>query len=263
MGIAADAPGTRFCHRCGIKMSPRWPRVRGADGEAMLCPMCHENESRRMANTHVSATRYAARLSAPRPAHSYRPGDLRSLARYMAARAPHIIALGHGTGDETTSVLHCPFCGSGKVIARPDGTIACDFCDSAFVVKVEPAFSGYPQSVDGQPVPMPGVPPEEQEQPGEVPQAGDPQAMDDMAQAEQQQAASPMAPPDQAQPPGQAPTAPPPQQQAEQPQPPPRQAYRTTAGHRLGHRDFLRHLALRHTRDRQSVLAIIHAENRS
>lgn len=63
----------------------------------------------------------------------------------------------HVSGNQI-DVLHCPFCGSGAVIARSDGTIECGYCTSVFTVQVQPAYSGFPQSVDGMPYQWPGMP---------------------------------------------------------------------------------------------------------
>lgn len=63
----------------------------------------------------------------------------------------------HVSGNQI-DVLHCPFCGSGAVIARSDGTIECGYCTSVFTVQVQPAYAGFPQSVDGQPYQWPGMP---------------------------------------------------------------------------------------------------------
>lgn len=57
--------------------------------------------------------------------------------------------------------IHCPnccFCGSGQVIARSDGTVECEFCHSAFTVQVQPEFPAFPQTIDGVPVDVPGMP---------------------------------------------------------------------------------------------------------
>lgn len=41
---------------------------------------------------------------------------------------------------------NCPFCGSGAVISGADGTIECGYCDSNFIVKVQPKHNGTPQT---------------------------------------------------------------------------------------------------------------------
>lgn len=52
---------------------------------------------------------------------------------------------------------NCPQCGSGQVIARSDGTIMCEFCNLCFTVMLAPEFSAFPQTIDGQPVDIPGM----------------------------------------------------------------------------------------------------------
>jgi hypothetical protein len=60
--------------------------------------------------------------------------------------------LAHDPGDPLVT-SHCPFCGSGQVVGRSDGTIGCDFCGQAYIVRVQPAFPGMPQMPNG-----PGAP---------------------------------------------------------------------------------------------------------
>lgn len=57
--------------------------------------------------------------------------------------------IAHDPGDPLIT-SHCPFCGSGQVVGRSDGTIGCDFCGQNYIVRVQPAFPGSPQ--------MPGSP---------------------------------------------------------------------------------------------------------
>jgi len=64
---------------------------------------------------------------------------------------------GHDSGDGMT-VFHCPFCGSGQVLARSDRTIECQFCHTAFTVQVQPVYPNFPQTIDGQPMQVPGMP---------------------------------------------------------------------------------------------------------
>lgn len=68
-----------------------------------------------------------------------------------------LTVVAHVSGN-SIDVLHCPFCGSGTVIARSDGTIECGYCMTVFTVQVQPAYPGFPQSVDGQPYTWPGMP---------------------------------------------------------------------------------------------------------
>ena len=60
--------------------------------------------------------------------------------------------------DGLINTMNCPFCGSGQVIARSDGTVNCGFCNSTFTVQIQPEFSAYPQTIDGVPVQIPGMP---------------------------------------------------------------------------------------------------------
>ena len=63
----------------------------------------------------------------------------------------------HDSGDGET-IYHCPFCGSGQVIARSDRTIECEFCHVCFTVQVQPQYPAFPQTVNGVPVQVPGMP---------------------------------------------------------------------------------------------------------
>ena len=54
-------------------------------------------------------------------------------------REGQIVRIAHDPGDpQITS--HCPFCGSGQIVGRSDGTIGCDFCGMNYIVRVQPAF---------------------------------------------------------------------------------------------------------------------------
>ncbi|WP_428957913.1 hypothetical protein [Streptomyces sp. cg35] len=82
------------------------------------------------------------------------------------------VVVAHQSGDGVT-IAHCPFCGSGQVIGRSDGNAECTFCNQAFLVRVQPMFSAFPQSVNGMPVDIPGMP--QAPAPGMLP-GGDPMA---------------------------------------------------------------------------------------
>lgn len=60
-------------------------------------------------------------------------------------------------------------CGSGQVIGRSDGNTECSFCNQAFMIRVQPQFSTFPQTMNGQPVQIPGMPAPD---PGMDPMAG-------------------------------------------------------------------------------------------
>lgn len=68
-----------------------------------------------------------------------------------------LFVLAHDSGDGQT-IYHCPFCGSGQVLARSDKTIECEFCHTSFTVQVQPEYSAFPQTMDGQPIQVPGMP---------------------------------------------------------------------------------------------------------
>lgn len=79
---------------------------------------------------------------------------------------------GHDSGDGMT-VFHCPFCGSGQVLARSDRTIECQFCHTAFTVQVQPVYPNFPQTIDGQPMQVPGMPGQVDPMGGGMPPGGD------------------------------------------------------------------------------------------
>lgn len=74
------------------------------------------------------------------------PGGLVPARRGIGPRTAH------DPGDPLIT-SHCPFCGSGQVVGRSDGTIGCDFCGQNYIVRVQPAFPGMPQVPSG-----PGAP---------------------------------------------------------------------------------------------------------
>lgn len=129
------------------------------------------------------------------------------------------VAHDHGDGE---TIQHCPFCGGGNVHGRSDGTAWCDFCQSAFTVQVQPEHSAMPQTVNGEPFDMPGMPGEPEP---------DPLMNDDPEQPVPGQDAPPV--PGQDEPlPGQ-----------DEPQ------WVTSAGRRLSTNDYVAHLAIKHAPD--------------
>lgn len=68
------------------------------------------------------------------------------------------VVVAHQSGDGIT-ICHCPFCGSGQVIGRSDGNTECSFCNQSFLVRVQPMYSAFPQTIDGMPMQIPGMPP--------------------------------------------------------------------------------------------------------
>lgn len=55
---------------------------------------------------------------------------------------------------------NCPFCGSGGVVARSDGSTECTVCQQYFTIQVQPRNRNSPQTVNGEPVHIPGMPEE-------------------------------------------------------------------------------------------------------
>lgn len=86
------------------------------------------------------------------------------------------VKVAHDSGDGAT-IYHCPFCGAGQVTARSDGTVECAFCKTFFTVQVQPEHSAMPQTIDGRPFPVPGMPGDPNER-GPVPPESQPTSGD-------------------------------------------------------------------------------------
>jgi len=67
------------------------------------------------------------------------------------------IHVAHDSGDGAT-INHCFNCGSGNVVGRSDGTAECLYCHQHFTVQIQPEFPAMPQTVDGEPIEIPGMP---------------------------------------------------------------------------------------------------------
>ncbi len=152
----------------------------------------------------------------------------------------------HDSGDGER-IFHCPFCGGGQVLGRSDGTTMCDFCHMAFTVQVQPEHPSMPQTINGQPVDVPGMPgqidPPElpAEQPMEdVPQPGENPVEDQANLAEEHPLGA----------------VPPPEFQTTG-----ARFYLTKSAVALSEESYLRHLALAHADDREGVLVQVRAEN--
>lgn len=156
----------------------------------------------------------------------------------------------HDSGDGET-IYHCPFCGSGQVTGRSDGTVECGYCHSYFTVQVQPQFSSMPQTINGQPVDVPGMPGQPggalPEEGGEefAPAGSAAQAPEGFAPAG---SAAPAADPE-----GFAPAG----SRAASKAP---ALYVTAGGIALPEESFLAHLALSLADDRDAVLAQVRAE---
>ena len=160
----------------------------------------------------------------------------------------------HDSGDGMT-IYHCPFCGSGQVIARSDRSIECQFCHTSFTVQVQPEFSNFPQTVDGMPVQVPGMPgqiggpepvPGQEPMPGQDPMDPDapvdPNALDE----------------DGSEPPEEA------EDDSEGDAPPwAKASMLTPSGVRVDGVDFVNHVAFAITPDRGRTAALVRARRRA
>ena len=183
------------------------------------------------------------------------PGTVR-IARRISEDAPSIIRVAHDSGDAEV-VFHCPFCGSGQVLARNDGTIECQFCQACFTVQVQPQYPAFPQTINGMPVQVPGMGPQ---WPGE--ENDDTNAtsapMDQPVPSDTDQDADGI--PDDEEAPDED------EDEPEDDNAPPfakkSLLYLTDNGDWLDEDQYMRHLALRYTNNRQAVLARIREENK-
>lgn len=144
---------------------------------------------------------------------------------------------------------NCPFCGSGRVIARSDGTVSCGFCQAAFTVQVQPRYPAFPQTIDGVPMQVPGMGPQ---WPGQ----------DDDAMQAQQAAQGVAVDPDSDGDDDENPYADSDEDADQEPvdsggggNPFAKKSFRTAQGAEVGLDSFLRHVALESARDRRSMLA--------
>lgn len=138
---------------CGQDVSSKLPYT-DAQSERANCPECFSLMEEDHPYSAVSDTH------SPSLAQILSTGSLRKQA--------------HDSGDGVT-IFHCPFCGSGQVIGRSDGTTECQYCGTAFVVKVQPVYPSFPQTIDGQPVQVPGMPPRDPAMGADQPVTDDPQ----------------------------------------------------------------------------------------
>src|SRR6516162_2077592 len=74
-----------------------------------------------------------------------KPGSLEAGPWKGAMTTASLTKHAHDPGDPQVA-SHCPFCGSGAIVGRSDGTIACDMCGMNFLIRVQPAYPGMPQA---------------------------------------------------------------------------------------------------------------------
>jgi hypothetical protein len=227
-------------------MPSRMHRQRNKDGR-LVCDSCSPNLGPAWAAAEMSQRRIEAEAS---------------IARVMQRTA-------HDGGDNAI-LHHCPFCGSGSITGRSDGSAECDFCHSVFTVQVQPAHPNMPQTVDGQPVTPPGMPN------GELTDISDP-VDPAVAESEDGVAANPLNDEDPTKAPGAPGKKPNPFQKKDGPpqggdkpgdksksQPPwlkNKKSYRTSTGATLQGEDYLAHLALAYADDREAVLDTVRTSN--
>jgi ribosomal protein L37AE/L43A len=128
----------RRCDNCSIRMPAYRPRFTEEDG-SHVCEGCHNGRPGRPLT--------GVKVTTPQTAQ----------APFIRVQG-RIIKTAHQSGDNVT-IYHCPFCGSGQVVAGSDGTVECDFCDTTFIVQVQPQQSSMPQTINGVPQQLPGMPP--------------------------------------------------------------------------------------------------------
>jgi hypothetical protein len=171
---------------------------------------------------------------------------------------PGIRVQAHDSGDGET-IFHCPFCGSGQVLARSDGTVECEFCSTAFTVQVQPQMPAFPQTIDGVPVDVPGMPAggANANVPANVPAPGDPAASgppgNDSGGFPPDSGGDDADDSDDSGDDGGGSDAPPWAKKS--------LLLRTAKGHALDPDQYMRHLALAHAQDRGAVLAQVRAAN--
>ncbi len=159
----------------------------------------------------------------------------------------------HDSGDGQT-IYHCPFCGSGQVIARSDGTIDCEFCHTMFTVQVQPEYPAFPQTINGMPVQVPGMP-------GQIdsPVGAQPPPMDPSQVGPDGQPMDAGAPPVDGDGDGAVDAD---QDGEEDPAGGPpwaKKSLLTATGARLSPEEYLNHLAIKHAPDPEAVIAQVRA----
>jgi hypothetical protein len=180
-------------------------------------------------------------------------------ARAIAQDQPPITKMAHDSGDPQV-VYHCPACGSGQVIARSDGTIECGFCKMCFTVQVQPRYPAFPQTIDGQPIQVPGMGPQ-------WPGQDDEQTMQAQDAAEGISAVPGAAEGDEGDNPFADEDADGDDDQEDDEEdaddggnPFAKKSFRTASGVYVEHDAFLRHIALEAARDRDKVLRVIRTQ---
>lgn len=178
-------------------------------------------------------------------------------ARRLAESKPKIMKFAHDSGDPQV-VYHCPACGSGQVIARSDGTIECGFCKMCFTVQVQPRYPAFPQTINGQPIQVPGMGPQwpgqDDEQMQQAQDAAEGIPVDDPNADPNAEDDNPFA--DQGADDGEKDE----EDSGDGGNPFAKKSYRTASGVYVDPDAFLRHVALEAARDREKVLTVIRSK---
>lgn len=157
--------------------------------------------------------------------------------------------IAHDGGDGTV-LMHCPFCGSGALVGRSDGTTECQSCLTMFTVQVQPQYPMSPQTMMGGPVTPPGMPGnlnDQQEQMGDMEQAPE-GGEDPFGDGEEM-------PPDDGSGGGfdengeEPPEDTAAEGDADESPFPPKKSYRTAKGAALTEAQYIKHLAIKHSPD--------------
>lgn len=244
----------RACERCGEGMAPGRPRVR-VGGKQLWCQTCAKD---------IDSPSGRYRPGTDIATHSLLEADMNTkIALTATLTNQRIIVVAHDSGDGQT-IYHCPFCGSGQVLARSDRTIECEFCHTSFTVQVQPEYSAFPQTdpQTGLPIQVPGMP-GQIDQPVGAPGA-DPNA--DPAAAGQDPTAAGQATGQDANQdgvddgfeagaPASAGNQPPWLKGA--------RLFHTASGQALDPADYIRHLAIKHADDRSAVVMQVRATRRA
>lgn len=117
----------RDCDRCGHQMQSDVPRRRVAG--LFVCSACADNS------------------------HTWADGVRAGFKRPFG-----ITVHAHDMSQDPLVLRHCPFCGSGQVVARNDGSMVCEFCQTVCTVRIEPYYPSWPQTVNGVPQEVPLYP---------------------------------------------------------------------------------------------------------
>jgi hypothetical protein len=182
---------------------------------------------------------------------------------FPAAQEPGLgIRLAHDPGDPLIT-SHCPFCGSGQVIGRSDGTIECDFCGQNYIVRVQPAFPGMPQAPAGPGAPSDIGPDGGVMPPGALPpEAGIPPA--DGAEEDAEDGGNPFGGDDEELPPDDGSGPPEDEEEDEGPPPPPKGKSKKKGSYRsldgtaeMDEDQFTRHVAVQLSGHDPQVLAAV------